>query len=290
MRLEGKVESGLGKGKYYMSKKVYQEAFKQKIGFIPFPGTLNLKVDEESRKRFEKNTKTIKLRDIRDGDKKLSDVDITPCMINNIECGLLNLEITDHPYSTAEVIAPVKLRNELKLQNGDEVILKTVEELDKDKLADGAQEATLCFVFNDKDVLLIRKKRGVGQGLYNGPGGKLEDNESPEECAIRETKEETKITPRDLEKKGEILFVFGDEPFMHTYIFRSENYRGTAEETEEADPEWFEVDNIPYEEMWPDEKYWVPKMLNNEDFKAVFRFDEDGDKILEFNIDTDVDF
>ena len=57
MKLEGEVTSGLGKGKYYMSKQVYQEEFDDKLGFRPFPGTLNLKVDEEERKKFEEEEK-----------------------------------------------------------------------------------------------------------------------------------------------------------------------------------------------------------------------------------------
>ncbi|MFB6100044.1 MAG: DUF120 domain-containing protein [Candidatus Nanohalobium sp.] len=125
MELEGEVTSGLGKGRYYMSKEVYQEVFDEKLGFRPFPGTLNIKVDEEKREEFEESSETIEIREVYDEDgERLSDVDVMPCSIEGVECGLLNLEITDHDYSIAEVIAPVELREKFNLVDGDNVVLE----------------------------------------------------------------------------------------------------------------------------------------------------------------------
>ncbi|MFB6158087.1 MAG: DUF120 domain-containing protein [Candidatus Nanohalobium sp.] len=123
MNLEGELTSGLGKGKYYMSKEVYQKVFNRKLGFRPFPGTLNLKVDEEERKKFEEDSETIEIRDVYEDGERLSNVDVTPCKIGDVECGLMNLEITDHEFCTAEVIAPVELREKFNLEDGDKVIL-----------------------------------------------------------------------------------------------------------------------------------------------------------------------
>lgn len=118
------MTSGLGKGRYYMSKEVYQEAFDGKLGFRPFPGTLNLKVDEEEREEFEENSKTLQIRDVYEDGERLSNVEITPCRIGDVECGLLNLEFTDHPYSIAEVVAPIELRKKFNLEDGDKVKLE----------------------------------------------------------------------------------------------------------------------------------------------------------------------
>lgn len=124
MELEGKVKSGLGKGKYYMSKDVYQQAFCDKLGFKPFPGTLNLDVNVEQRKEFESNGETLEIREVYEDGERLSNVDVTPCRIGNVECGLLRLEFTDHPESIAEVVAPVNLREKFNLLDEDKIKLE----------------------------------------------------------------------------------------------------------------------------------------------------------------------
>jgi len=124
MELKGEVTSGLGKGKYYMSKEVYQEAFDEKIGFRPFPGTLNLEVDEDSREDFEQEEETLEIREVYEDGERLSNVDITPCKIKGVECGLLRLEFTEHEDDIAEVIAPVELREKFNLEDGDKIVLK----------------------------------------------------------------------------------------------------------------------------------------------------------------------
>lgn len=158
--------------------------------------------------------------------------------------------------------------------------------MEREKFREEATEATLCFIIENGDTLLIEKKRGVGSGLYNGPGGKLEENESHEECAVRETIEEVNVRPEDLEKIGELEFLFGEDPFMFVHVFTAESHSGEPEESEEARPEWFKTENIPLDEMWPDDKYWIPKMLDGEKFLARFNFDEDGDEILDHSFES----
>ncbi|MFB6158090.1 MAG: 8-oxo-dGTP diphosphatase [Candidatus Nanohalobium sp.] len=158
-------------------------------------------------------------------------------------------------------------------------------DLNQESFREEATEATLCFIIQKGETLLIEKKRGVGEGLYNGPGGKLEEDETPKEAAIRETEEETKVTPEKAEKIGELEFIFGQNPFMFVHVFKAKSFSGEPEETEEARPEWFNTDKLPYEQMWPDDKYWVPKMLDGESFLARFHFDEEGEQIQEWKIE-----
>lgn len=150
----------------------------------------------------------------------------------------------------------------------------------------GHRLATLLFPVVDGAVLLIRKRRGVGAGLYNGPGGKLEPGETPRECAVRETREEVRARPVGVSKLGELDFVFGDDPFTYVHVYRADGLAGTPQETPEADPAWFPVDDVPYDEMWPDDRHWLPHLLDGEPFFGRFLFDADGDVIREWTLDT----
>lgn len=126
--------------------------------------------------------------------------------------------------------------------------------------------------------MLAKKKRGFGEGKYNGIGGKLELGETPEEAMIRENKEEIGVIPREYEKYGEISFV---EPFKGTltnmtfHLYVAKKWEGTIVETEEMAPKWFDIDNIPYEEMFNDDQYWLPYILKGKKIKA---FSKKGNK------------
>jgi 8-oxo-dGTP pyrophosphatase MutT (NUDIX family) len=145
--------------------------------------------------------------------------------------------------------------------------------------------ATLCYVMDRDEVLLIEQKRGIGKGNINGPGGKVEaQDNSIKEAAIREVKEEVEVTPKNVEKVGEVDFIFGDNPFHQVHVYITDEYSGEPVETEEAVPEWVSVDEIPYERMWPDDRYWMPLMFEGIDFEAVFQFDGNGEEIQDWMI------
>ncbi len=135
--------------------------------------------------------------------------------------------------------------------------------------------ATLVFVRRGDEVLLIHKKRGLGAGKINGPGGKIEAGETSLQAAVREVEEELKITPLDLEEMGELHFQFIDGLAIHCVVYLAMGFSGTPEETDEAIPEWFQVDQIPYDQMWEDDQYWLPRMLGREKFRAYFDFDDE---------------
>jgi len=145
-----------------------------------------------------------------------------------------------------------------------------------------ADIATLLFVRKDDSILLIRKKRGLGEGKINGPGGKLNKGESIRECAIREVEEELHITPDGIQAHGELRFQFIDGYSIHVHVYTASNYTGTPEETDEAKPLWFPIDEIPYEEMWEDDVIWLPQVLNGKSIDGKFIFD--GDRMLDHEL------
>ncbi len=139
-----------------------------------------------------------------------------------------------------------------------------------------SERAVLCFVLDRDKVMLIHKKTGLGKGKINAPGGRIEKMESAKDAAIRETREETGITPIDPIQQADLSFIFTNGYSLHGSVFFCEAYTGTLKETREADPFWCPVNNIPYKEMWEDDRYWVPKALAGIYVKGFFIFEEDA--------------
>lgn len=134
---------------------------------------------------------------------------------------------------------------------------------------------TLCIVHQDSKVLLGLKKRGFGMGWWNGFGGKLHDGETIEEAARRELTEEAGITALDLNKLGILEFSWEDKPeIFEMHIFKANEFSGEIEESEEMKPQWFKADQIPFDLMWPDDRYWMHLFLENKKFKGRFLFGE----------------
>jgi 8-oxo-dGTP diphosphatase len=135
--------------------------------------------------------------------------------------------------------------------------------------------ATLCFVLMDDQILLIEKKRGLGKGKVNAPGGRMEAGETPAECAVRETIEELHVKPLNPENRGRLRFQFKDGYSLECWIFSATEHEGNATETDEAAPLWTRTDRIPYDRMWADDILWLPHMLSGHNVEGTFLFDHD---------------
>lgn len=151
-------------------------------------------------------------------------------------------------------------------------------------------EATLCFLIRERDqreVLLGLKKVGFGRGKYGGVGGKLED-ETPVCAAARELFEETGIVAEeaDLKAGGCLTFRFPHRPewSQKVHVFTATSWVGTAQEGREIVPVWFGVEEIPFEQMWDDCRYWLPRVLAGEWVEATFVFAVDNDTVEAFDV------
>ena len=139
------------------------------------------------------------------------------------------------------------------------------------------EEATLLFVLDKsaERVLLIHKKRGLGAGKINGPGGRLEPGETPLQAALRETREEVGVTAKNAVQCAKLSFHFTDGYDLLGHVFHAAEWEGEPVETDEALPEWFPFGAIPYGRMWADDAFWFPLLLAGKTFEGKFVFDND---------------
>ncbi len=141
---------------------------------------------------------------------------------------------------------------------------------------------TLLIIKKGERLLLATKKRGFGEGKINGCGGKCEPNEQVADAMKREAFEELGIVPLDAKEYGEIDFIEymkGELTNVNMHIFYAEKFEGEPVETDEMIPCWIDVNNIPYDNMFPDDKFWLPMLLEGKKFKAKFEFDKDFNMI-----------
>lgn len=157
----------------------------------------------------------------------------------------------------------------------------------KETLITTLPKASLCFLINENNqVLLAKKKRGFAKGKWNGVGGKTESKDKNiEETAIRETYEEISVTPKSLQQIATINFYFLNKQDwgQKVFVFIVKDWKGKPEESEEMSPKWFDIKQIPYDKMWEDEKHWLPIILKGIKINADFLYDE-NQKLLEHKI------
>jgi 8-oxo-dGTP diphosphatase len=154
------------------------------------------------------------------------------------------------------------------------------------------RETTLCLLVEGNPperILLGLKKEGFGAGKITGFGGKVESGETPAAAAIRELEEETGlgVTTEDMKSVGQLSFLFPKEPawsqLVHVYLSRK--WVGIPREGREMRPVWYAVDEIPFEQMWHDGCYWLPRFLAGERIRGCFVFGEDNETVADMSID-----
>ena len=115
--IHGKVATGLGEGQYYISREGYRSQFHEKLGFVPFPGTLNIRLD----KPFVPSGESIQIMEFSDEGKTFGACQCYSIRINGIKAVIVRPERSSYPPDLIEIIAPISLRESLGLSDGDEV-------------------------------------------------------------------------------------------------------------------------------------------------------------------------
>jgi len=121
--LSGTVVSGIGEGKYYMSLPAYKEQFNTHLGFVPYPGTLNIRLSPASvpvRKKIDA-LNWVRIKGFSTDGRTFGDARCLPCRIGDISCGIVVPGRTHYPEDIIEVIAPIALRRRLGVGDTDSV-------------------------------------------------------------------------------------------------------------------------------------------------------------------------
>jgi 8-oxo-dGTP diphosphatase/2-hydroxy-dATP diphosphatase len=144
---------------------------------------------------------------------------------------------------------------------------------------------TLVMIEKDNQILLGMKKRGFGAGWWNGFGGKVHVGETIEDAAIREVQEEVGLKVKKLIPRGILIFSFeGEEDTHEAHIFQNMEYEGEPIESDEMLPKWFYKNEMPYDEMWPADRIWIPVYLEGRNISGNFHFTKDK-KVGSYNLE-----
>lgn len=151
--------------------------------------------------------------------------------------------------------------------------------------------SVIVFLVRDNRVLLGKKQTGHGPGMWNGAGGRALAGESSEDAARRETRAELGVTPMSLREVA--VLEFNQTPYVDEYsetditVYLCDEWQGEPSATDAlATPTWFAFDDMPYEEMWSADRYWLPQALSGE--RVIGRFTFDGDfNLIEHSLTPD---
>lgn len=137
---------------------------------------------------------------------------------------------------------------------------------------------SLVYIKKKDRLLLARKKRGFGVGRFNGVGGKMKEGETITQTMLRETMEEVGIVPLDYSQVAVLIFdeyVKDNRELVEVDVFMAESYTGEVTESEEMQPQWFDINDLPYDDMFPDDRFFLPQLLAGKKVKGFFKYDKD---------------
>ena len=143
---------------------------------------------------------------------------------------------------------------------------------------------TLCLISANSQILLGYKKRGFGANRWNGFGGKVRPGENIQDATIREVFEECGLKVTKLRHRAVLNFEFEDsKDEIEVHLYEALAFEGEPVETDEMRPQWFYPNEIPFDKMWPDDRFWFPYYLDGMNFEGKFLF-KDQSNLLDYKI------
>jgi 8-oxo-dGTP diphosphatase len=150
-------------------------------------------------------------------------------------------------------------------------------------------QVCVCYLLREREgrveVLLGRKKHGLGEGYFVGLGGKLEPGETATDAAVREVFEESGVTvvAGDLDARGLLTshFPHREAWSQESSVFVCRTWTGDPGPSDELDPEWFDLEAVPLDQMWDDARRWLPAVLTGGTVRRTFVFGDDLATVVE---------
>lgn len=148
--------------------------------------------------------------------------------------------------------------------------------------------ATLCYIKKDGKTLMlhrVKKENDMHEGKWVGLGGKMEQGETPEECVIREIKEESGLELKNPKLKGRIIFpdFSNTNEDYHVYIFIANEFEGDLIDSPEGNLKWIDDSEIYNLNMWEGDEIFIKALENSGFFSGKFTYDKNN-KLLDYNL------
>ena len=146
--------------------------------------------------------------------------------------------------------------------------------------------STLCYIEKDGKYLMLhrtKKKNDINKEKWIGVGGKFEEGESPEECIIREVKEETGLTLNSVKLKGILTFINTICETEYIYVFTSNDFTGKLIECNEGELQWVDKDKVTSLNLWEGDKIFIEKIKEDTPFFTI-KYLYDGDTLLNYDL------
>lgn len=145
-------------------------------------------------------------------------------------------------------------------------------------------ESTLCYIEKDNKYLMLyrnKKEKDANAGKWIGVGGGIEPGETPEECVVREVKEETGLTLNSWEYRGRILFVSDVYPEEAMHLFTSKDFSGEMIECNEGTLEWIEKSDVLKLNLWEGDRVFLKYLAEDRSFFNL-RLEYQGDSLISY--------
>ncbi len=142
---------------------------------------------------------------------------------------------------------------------------------------------TLCYIEKDDCYLMlhrVKKAVDINKDKWIGIGGHLEEGESPEECLMRETREETGLELTDYSLRGVITFVTDSYPTEYMFLYTAAGFSGTMISCDEGDLEWVPIKDVEKLPIWEGDKVFFRLLREQKEFFSL-KLRYEGEKLVE---------
>ena len=145
------------------------------------------------------------------------------------------------------------------------------------------KNTTLCYIERDGQYLMlhrVKKENDVNHDKWVGIGGKFEDKESPEDCLLREVKEETGLTLTRYAYRGIVTFVSDEWPTEYMHLFTADGFEGEMIDCDEGNLEWVPKEEIPSLPIWEGDKIFLDLLTQDVPFFSL-KLRSEGETLAE---------